>query len=73
MESRIHPLMDKLEERHAQHASIASDLVHHFLMPEVQRQQELRTGAFEAQKFANAARRAINATVDAVEQAMADE
>jgi len=69
-ESRINTLVDKLEERHSSTGSIASELVHNFLLPEVQRQTELRTAQLESSKFSNAARRALAGAIDKVEEAL---
>jgi len=72
-ESRINTLVDKLEERHSNLPSIASELVHGFLLPEVQRQADGRVAELEESKFSNASRRALAATIDAVDAAMAGE
>jgi len=66
-ESRINTLVDKLEERHSNVGSIASELVHGFLLPEVQRQTDRRQQQLEQSKFSNASRRALAAAVDAVD------
>mmetsp|Transcript_42490 Transcript_42490/g.85191 ORF Transcript_42490/g.85191 Transcript_42490/m.85191 type:complete len:647 (-) Transcript_42490:348-2288(-) len=72
-ESRINTLVDKLEERHSSTGSIASELVHNFLLPEVQRQTELRTSRLEASKYSNAARRVLASAVDKVEEALSSQ
>ena len=72
-ESRINTLVDKLEERHSSTASIASELVHNFLLPEVQRQAERRVSALEESKFSNASRRALSAALDKVSEALGEE
>jgi len=72
-ESRVNTLVDKLEERHSSTGSIASELVHNFLLPEVQRQSDVRTAALEASKFSNAARRALSSAIDKVEEALKGE
>jgi hypothetical protein len=66
-ESRIDKLVDRLEERHSSTSAIASELVHGFLLPEVQRRAEVRLSELERDKFTNASRRALAACVDAVE------
>ena len=72
-ENRINTLVDKLEERHSTTSAIAGELVHGFLLPEVQRQTQRRTDELEESKFSNASRRALSAVVDAVEARMAEE
>ena len=68
---RLGCVYDSVEGRHASHRAIAEDLVHNLVLPEVQRQQELRAARVEAQKYGNAARRALNGVVDTVEAALA--
>ncbi len=69
-ESRINTLVDKLEEKHSTTAAIAGELVHNFLLPEVQRLTEKRTADLEESKFANASRRALAAAIDKVSEAL---
>ena len=66
-ESRINTLVDKLEERHSSLPAIASELVHGFLLPEVQRQADRRVADLEESKFANASRRALANAIDVVD------
>jgi len=70
-ESRINTLVDKLEEKHSSVPAIASELVHGFLLPEVQRQTDRRKNALEESKFSNASRRALASCVDGVEARLA--
>ena len=72
-ETRINTLVDKLEERHSTTGAIAGELVHGFLLPEVQRQAQRRVDELEESKFSNAARRALASVVDAVEASIANE
>ena len=72
-ESRINTLVDKLEERHSSTAAVASELVHGFLLPEVQRQADSRLANLEDAKFSNASRRALSAAVDQVEARIAQD
>jgi len=72
-ETRINTLVDKLEERHSTTGAIAGELVHGFLLPEVQRQAQRRVDELEESKFSNAARRALSSVVDAVEASIANE
>merc|ERR1740138_1682038 len=65
-ETRINSLVDRIEERHSSKAAIASELVHGFLLPEVQRQADRRLNALEESKFSNASRRALAHVVDTV-------
>jgi hypothetical protein len=72
-EARVNTLVDKLEERHSTTSAVAGELVHGFLLPEVQRQTQRRTDELEESKFGNASRRALASVVDAVEARMAEE
>ena len=72
-EARVNTLVDKLEERHSSVAGVAGELVHGFLLPEVQRQTQRRTDELEESKFANASRRALASVVDAVEARIAED
>ena len=71
-ESRIDKLVDKLEEKHSSTSAIASELVHNFLLPEVQRLSDKRTFDFEEAKYGNAARRALAAAMDKVSEVLAN-
>jgi len=70
-ESRVSTLVDKLEEKHSSVPAIASELVHGFLLPEVQRQTDRRKNALEESKFSNASRRALASCIDGVEARLA--
>jgi len=65
--SRIGTLVDKLEERHSSLPAIASELVHGFVLREVQRQTDARIADLEASKYSNASRRALASALDTVE------
>ena len=67
MSSRVNTLVDKLEEKHSSTAAIAAELVHGFLLPEVQRLTDKRLADLEESKFSNASRRALASAIDAVE------
>jgi len=71
-ESRINTLVDKLEEKHSTTSAIAGELVHNFLLPEVQRLTEAKTAELEESKYGNAARRAIAAAIDQVGKALGE-
>ena len=71
-ESRINVLVDKLEEKHSTTSAISSELVHNFLLPEVQRLAEQRFAALEESKYANASRRALAAALDKVGEALGE-
>ena len=66
-ESRITALVDTLEERHSSVPAIASELVHGFVLPEVQRQADRRLSELEESKYSKASRRALAAAIDQVE------
>ena len=70
-ESRIDTLVDKVVERHSSIPATASELVHGFVLPEVQRQVGRRLSELEESKYSNASRRALFTAIDKVEARLA--
>ena len=69
-DSHISTLVDKLGGKDVSTSVVASQLVHNFVLPEVQRLAEQRAAQAEESKFANAARRALSSAIDQVSQAL---